>query len=160
MSNILDTLELDGLRTDFLELLGLHDDGTGTFVDDAAKTTVVINRILDRGPINPATGAYDSPVFESPPIYSGPAHISPVTYRRDRQEIGGMEAIRIRQYRAIVPWDSGDIWIDDLITISDTQDPEMLGRTFDISDVLYESELAVRRLSLTDTSKDGEGVNC
>lgn len=157
MSNILDQVELDGLRADFYELLGLHNDGAA-WVDDTAKTTVIITRITDRGPINPVTGLYDTPVTSQ--IYSGPAHISPVTYRRDRQEIGGMEAVRIRQYRAIVPWDAGDVWIDDLLTVSDTQDPDMLGKTFDISDVLYETELAVRRLSLSDTSKDGEGVNC
>lgn len=157
MSNILDQTELDGLRADFYELLGLHNDGS-TWVDDTAKTTVIITRITDRGPLNTTTGLYDTPV--SSQIYVGPAHISPVTYRRDRQEIGGMEAIRIRQYRAIVPWDAGDVWIDDLLTVSDTQDPDMLGKTFDISDVLYETELAVRRLSLSDTSKDGEGVDC
>ena len=158
MSNILDQIELDGLRADFFEMLGMHVDTNGDFVDDTAKTTVIITRITDKGEINEITGLYDSPTTST--IYTGPTHISPVTYRRDRQEIGGMESIRIRQYRSIVPWDSGDIWIDDLMTVSDTQDPDMLGRTFDITDVLYETELSVRRLTLTDTSKDGEGVNC
>ena len=111
MSNILDQVELDGLRADFFEMLGMHVDTNGDFVDDTAKTTVIITRITDRGPLNTTTGLYDAPV--SSQIYVGPAHISPVTYRRDRQEIGGMEAVRIRQYRAIVPWDSGDVWIDD-----------------------------------------------
>ena len=158
MSNILDQIELDGLRADFFEMLGMHLDTNGVFVDDDAKTSVIVTRITDMGAMDPNTGLYPNPVSST--IYTGPAHVSPVTFRRDRQEIGGMEAVRIRQYRAILPWDSGDIWIDDLMTVSDTQDPQMIGKTFEISDVLYESELGVRRISLTDTSKDGEGVNC
>lgn len=156
MSNIDSQLELDGLRIDFDELLGIHDYGGGTDDTDAAKTLVTIIRVTDRGPLNPVTKKYDTPVVST--IYTGPAHISPVTYRRDRQEIGGMESVRIRQYRAVVPWDSGDIWIDDKMTVTATEDPQMVGKVFDISDVLYESELAARRLSLTDTSKDNEGV--
>ena len=155
MSNVIDQLALDTLRNDFDNLLGIFDYGGGTDDTDAAKTTVTITRITDRGTLNATTKLYDNPTIST--IYTGPADISPVTYRRDRQEIGGMEAIRIRQYRAVVPWDAGDVWIDDKLTVNFSQDLQMESKTFDISDVLYESELAARRLSLTDTSKDGEG---
>ena len=155
MANIEAQIELDGLREDFENLLGIYDYGGGVDDIDAAKTQVVISRITDRGDMNETTGQYDNPVTST--IYTGPAHISPVTYRRDRQEIGGAEAVRIRQYRAVVPWDSGDVWIDDRMTVAMSQDPQMVDKVFDISDVLYESEMAARRLSLTDTSKDGEG---
>jgi len=159
MANITDRYELEGLREDFKNLLGIHDEG-GSSADTftQAKTLVTITRIVDKGPLNTSTGKYDNP--NTKVIYTGPAHVSPVTYRRDRQEIGGMEAVRIRQYRAVVPWDAGDIWIDDRLTVNFTEDPDMEGRTFDISDVLYESELAARRLSLTDTHRDGEGEAC
>lgn len=153
MANITDRFELDGLREDFHNLLGIHDLGDESF--EKAKTLVTISRVIDRGDINPATGKYDNPNISV--IYTGPAHVSPVTYRRDRQEIGGGEAVRIRQYRAVVRWDVGNVLIGDLFTVNFSEDPEMEGRTFDISDVLYESELAARRLSLTDTSRDSEG---
>ena len=157
MANLTDQYELDGLREDFENFLGIYDYGGGDDTD-AAKTTVTITRVTDRGPINPATRLYDNPTVST--IYTGPAHISPVTYRRDRQEQGGMESVRIRQYRAVVPWDAGDIWIDDVMTVNTSQDVQMVGKAFDVSDVLYESEEAARRLSLVDTSKDGEGANC
>ena len=156
MSNVIDQLALDTLRNDFDNLLGIFDYGGGTDNTDAAKTTVTITRVTDRGTLNLVTKLYDSPTVST--IYTGPADISPVTYRRDRQELGGAESIRIRQYRSEVPWDAGDIWIDDRMLVNTSQDVQMVGKTFIISDVLYESEEAVRRLSLTDTSKDNEGV--
>ena len=155
MANILDTLELDGIREDFLELLGIYeegDDGGGSPSIARAKTLVSISRITNPGTFNESTGVFDTPTTSV--IYTGPAHVSPVTYRRDRQEIGGGEAVRIRQYRAIVPWDSGDIHLGDIFLVNFTEDPELDGRSFDVSDVLYESELAVRRITLTDTAKD------
>lgn len=156
MANVESQIEMEGLREDFNNLLGIYDYGNGdTDNTDAAKTLVTVTRILSPGDLNPTTAKYENPIVET--IYSGPAHISPVTYRRDRQELGGMEAIRIRQYRAVLPWNSGDIWVDDQLTVQFCSDPEMVGKTFDISDVLYESELAARRITLTDIHRDGQG---
>jgi len=107
MSNMIDRYELDGLREDFFNMLGIHDEGGGESSISQAKTLVTIGRILEIGDLNPVTKKYDSPSITT--IYAGPAHISPVTYRRDRQELGGGEAVRIRQYRGIVPWDAGNI---------------------------------------------------
>jgi len=157
MANILDQFELDGIREDFDNMLGIYQEDTETI--DRAKTLVSINRIADRGVFNETTGLYDTNTT-SILIYAGPAHISPVTYRRDRQELGGQEAVRIRQYRCIVPWDAGDIWIDDVLTVNFTSDPNMDGKVLDVTDVMYESELAVRRITLTDTTDDGRGENC
>ncbi len=158
MANMIDQYELDGLREDFYNMLGLHDEGGGDRSMADAKTLVTINRLVERGAINPLTKLYDSPSIKS--IYAGPARLSPVTYRRDRQELGGGEAIRIRQYRGIVPWDAGDIHIDDTCTVNFSEDPDMVGKTFDITDILYESELVVRRFSMVDTSKDVSGLEC
>lgn len=159
MANLIDQYELDGMREDFFNMLGLYDEGgSSDYSIDQAKTLVNINRVVSRGDINPTTGMYDDQIVES--VYAGPAHVSPVTYRRDRQELGGQESVRIRQYRAIVPWDAGDIHLDDTFTINFSTDPEMVGRTFDVTDVLYESHLAVRRISLVDTTKDSNGLDC
>ncbi len=157
MSNILSTEELEGLREDFQAMLGINDFGGPELSLDKARTVVSILRTIDRGPLNTSTMKYDSPITTS--IYSGPAHVSPVAFRRDRQEIGGEGSIRIRQYRAILPWDSGDIHLDDIFTVDFSDDPNLNGRSFDITDVMYEAELAVRRISLTDTSGEGD-QNC
>lgn len=154
MANIIDTYELAGLREDFNNLLGRYDLGGGTDNTDAAKTLVTITRTTSKGTLNETTGLYDAPT--STVIYTGPAHFSPVTFRRDRQELGGQTAIRIRQYRAVLPWDSGDIHLNDFFTVDSTTDPELDGRTFDVTDVMYESELSARRITLTDTSVDAD----
>ena len=151
MSDILDELEIAGARLDFEQSLGIIQEGDLETIS-AAGTLVLVRRVRDRGPLHPVTDLYDSPTIDT--IFDGPAHISPVTFRRDRQEIAGAEAVRIRQYRMILPWDSGDIHIDDFAVVVMSQDPEMGGRTFDVTDVMYESELVVRRISLTDVSKD------
>jgi hypothetical protein len=158
MSNILDELEIDGGRIDFEEALGQFTNGDSETIA-AAGTLVMVRRLLSRGPLNEDTLKYDQPTIQTQ--YTGPAHISPVTFRRDRQEIAGEEAVRIRQSRMIIPWDSGtesdqpgNIHIGDFVVVIMSADPDMEGRTFDITDVMYESELLVRRLGLTDVSKD------
>ena len=160
MSNILTQLELDGLRKDFDEILGIFDeDGVETITK--AQTLVSITRVIDRGDINPTTGEYDNPSIQA--IYSGPSNFSPVVFRRDRQEIGGLESVRIRQYRGIVPWDAGDILLGDFYRVDSSVDPNVTGRVFDITDVLYEAELSIRRLTMVDTTQDASltGVaNC
>lgn len=160
MSNILTQLELDGLRKDFDEVLGIFDEG-GAEVVTKAKTFVSITRVIDRGDINPTTGKYDNPSIQA--IYSGPSNFSPVIFRRDRQEIGGLASVRIRQYRGIVPWDAANILIGDFYRIDSSVDPEVAGRVFDITDVLYESELSIRRLTMVDTTQDASltgAANC
>jgi hypothetical protein len=151
MSNMIDQFELDGLREDFYNLIGIYDVGGGIPSISKAKTLITISRIIEIGPLNATTKKYDSPSTTS--IYAGPAHISPVTYRRDRQELGGQESIRIRQYRGIVPWDAGDIHLDDYMVVNNSQDPDVEGKVFDITDVLYVSELSIRWISFTDPSK-------
>jgi len=158
MSNLIDVYEQDGLREDMLNMLGMYDDGQGDHTISDAKTLVTIRRLIERGPINATTALYDASSYDV--IYSGPGRISPVTYRRDRQEQGGQESVRIRQYRGLVPWDAGDIHLDDVLTVNFCTDPDMDGRILDVSDVLYESELIVRRISLVDTTKDSNGLDC
>ena len=158
MSDLINRFQLDQLRTTLNSMLGINDEGGNELSIEGAKTLITIRRVLDRGVINPTTKKYDAPVTEI--VYTGPGDISPVTYRRDRQEQGGAESVRIRQYRGVVPWDADDIHLDDYLIVNFSTDPEMVGKILDITDVLYESELAVRRISLVDTSKDTTGLDC
>ncbi len=158
MANLIDQIELDGLREDVLNAMGMFGDGAGDYTISDAKTLITIRRVIEIGDLNPTTHKYDSPSTLS--IYAGPAMFSPVTYRRDRQEEGGGESVRIRQYRCNVPWDAGDIHLDDYAIINFCEDPDVIGKIFDVTDVLYTSEMAVRRLSLVDTTKDISGLDC
>lgn len=158
MSNILSIEELNGIRKDFALMLGINDYGGEENWVEKARTVVSITRVIDRGVLNPTTNVYDAQDILA--IYTGPSIISPVAFRRDRQEIGGQGSIRIRQYRAIVPWDAGDIHLDDVYKIDFSDDPAMNGRSFDVTDVMYEAELTVRRISLTDTSVEDDGQSC
>ena len=65
MSNVIDQLALDTLRNDFDNLLGIFDYGGGTDNTDAAKTTVTITRVTDRGTLNLVTKLYDSPTVST-----------------------------------------------------------------------------------------------
>lgn len=148
MSDILTGVELDGLRQDFDEMLG---DMLGT-----AKTTIAITRTTGAtlGAINTTTLQYDA---ASPSvIYTGEAYISPVVYRRDRQEFVGGNILTIRQYRVLLPWDSGDIKLDDVVTIVSCSDPNFVNKTLTVIDVMYESELGARRITVLDDSTTGE----
>lgn len=145
MADFLLQEEVDGLRLDFLEALG----------DDDGKTRVTIKRekssdvTLDSDTLQLIKGTVTT-------IYTGDAYLSPIIFRRDRQEEAGGTAVRIRQYRAILPWNSGDIHLDDQMTIDLCQDPQFVGRILTVSDVMYESEMIVRRITLVDTAISGD----
>ncbi len=125
MANLLDKFEQDALRRDFDRILGRVQQAGGESIQEA-KTLVIVRRVDDLGTVDPVTGRYNNPSLSV--IYTGPAHISPVTFRRDRQEIAGQEAVRIRQYRMVLPWDSGDIHLDDVTSINFSSDPQMVNR--------------------------------
>lgn len=152
MANLITQVELDGLREDWEEALG-----TGLLGN--SKTTIAITRTStsNQGPIDPDTLKYSAstPVV----VYTGEAHISPIVFRRDRQEIAGGETVRIRQYRCVLPFDSPLVKIDDVVEVVQCSDPHFAGRTMLVSDVMFESELSARRITLTDTTDEAEG-NC
>lgn len=143
------TAERDGARADLNSLLGIDENDV-----DAGETQVAITRVTDRGAINAISGKYDSPTTSS--IYSGAAIVAPLVFRRDRQEIIAGEAIRIRQYRVLLPWDAGDIYINDDCEFTACSDPDLVGRTMKVSDVMYNSNSAGRRITLTDITDDSD----
>ncbi len=157
MSDLLTSDELTALRKDFKTLLGFTNPEHSTETEDDAKSTVTVRRVTSKGPLNPNTYKYDSPTYAT--IYTGAAYLAPIVFRRDRQESHAGATVRVRQYRALLPWDSGDIRIDDEIVIDTSSDTEMVGRVWLVSDVMYESEQGARRLTITDITA-GSGVDC
>ena len=154
MPDLITSLELDGLRQDFDEMLGVADGRT-------AKMTIQITRTTDssRGDMDEDTLQY--PAATPVVVYEGEAHVSPIVFRRDRQEIAGGETVRIRQYRCLLPWDSAKVELDDVVEILTSSDPHFAGRLLDVTDVMFEAELAARRITLTDTgASDGDTGTC
>jgi len=154
MADLITELELNGLREDFNEMMG-------TAAGRDAKMTIEITRVTSS-----TVGEMDEDTLQYPDavpsiIYSGEAYISPIVFRRDRQEIAGGETVRIRQYRCLLPWDAPNIELDDVVKILTSSDPHFAGRILDVTDVMFEAELAARRITLTDTgASDGNTENC
>jgi hypothetical protein len=148
MSNLLTSDEVAGLRKDLELLIGLDENDRS---DTDAKTIISVYR-PDTAPVfDHATLQYAS---TDTLLYNGPAIIAPMVFRRDRGEEAGEEQMRVRVYRCLVPFDAGDIELDDYVTVDESDDPEITNRRFDVTDVMYESELAARRLTITDVTRD------
>lgn len=153
MSNLISQIELDGIRADFLELIG---DITATSTADTPGTTVTVRRSNNDGTTDLATGKVTGETFAT--IASAvAAHVAPIPFRRDRTEEAGGDPVRIRQYRATLLWDVGDILIGDQVDMITSTDPHLVGRTMEVTDVFYESQLAARRITLTDFTDDEAG---
>lgn len=148
MSDILSESEVAGLRKDMEMLLGI-DENTGA--ETLARTTVSIYRPATNQTFNAVTMTYSG---EPSLIYAGPAHFGPMVFRRDRGENSGEELARVRVYRCWVPHDAGDIHIDDYVVVDTSDDMYVGSRSLWVTDVMYESEIAMRRITLTDVTRD------
>lgn len=140
--------ELAGIQQDLQMLLGRDEHNLTD--ESAAKTVITIYR--------PGTKSIDTDTLESSQtpaiVYNGPAMIGPMVFRRDRQELAGEEATRIRIYRCLLPHDAGDIHLDDYVVVDKCDDSFLLSRRLEVSDVMYESVVGARRITLTDVTRD------
>lgn len=150
MSGLLTQQELDGIREDAKLLIGISSDGA-----DNGKTRVTIERPDKDATFNEVTLLYD---LDHELIYDGAAIVFPVVFRRSRQERVVEEDSRVRVYRCLLPWDVGDLWLDDIVTITESTDVEFVGRVLRVIDVMYESEQGLRRIDTVDVEDDGEVI--
>jgi hypothetical protein len=142
MSEVVGTLsdaEIDGLRADANLLIGLDADG-----EAGGHTSVLVRRILSRGTLDSTTLLY-TPTYTT--LYSGVATIFPVVYRREQQTYVAEQAERIRMYRVLLPWDSGEFREDDIVEVTAADDAEFVGQIMRVTDCMYESDQGLRRLS-------------
>jgi len=86
-------------------------------------------------------------------IYSGICSITPIIARRDRFDEFGQGLVYSVQYRLTIPWDSSDIHITHLCTITTSRDPEFVGRVFEVRDVHRTSDISQRRITLHDLAR-------
>lgn len=136
LDELISQLELDGVRADTVQL----------FVDQG---TVV--RPTAPGEFDPDTESVTPNT--TIPIYSGECSIYPMEARRDTVDVLGEGLIYIRQYRVILPWTADDIKIRDIFTPTVSDDPQIVGREFEVRDVFKSSNLGYRRLTVHETEE-------
>lgn len=126
------------------ELDGLREDARQTIeVDEVLieRITVGSGQLLPNG-----FRATDTRTL----VYAGPAAIYPILSRRDRFDEVAEGLVFTRQYRVDLPWDCDNVQIRDRVTVTASQDPQMLDREFEVRDVVVETNIAVRRLTVHD----------
>jgi hypothetical protein len=143
MSGVLSAAELAGIQADTDLILGIDANGV-----DAGRTQVTVRRITSRGTIDATSGRYLNPTYLT--LYSGAAIIFPIVYRRERQELVAEQAERVRMYRVLLPADSpasGEFRENDIVTVTASDDTNFTGAVMRVTDVMYESDHGIRRLS-------------
>lgn len=132
-SELLSQAEIDGIREDVRQT---------TEVDQC-----IIERIVSEGTLLP-NGLIDPDPRAV--IYTGFCAIYPILSRRDRFDELGEGLVFTRQYRVDLPWDESTVQIRDRFTVTASQDPQLVGREFEVRDVVVETNVAVRRLTVHD----------
>ena len=86
-------------------------------------------------------------------VYEGPCSIVPISSRRDRFDEFGEGLIYQLQYRVLLPWDASGIQITDRLEVTESDDPEMSNRNFEVRDVHRVSEIGQRRVTVHDIER-------
>lgn len=132
---LLSDLELDGIRAD---------------VEPLFEDECIIKRPKELATFDRATaGPTGTDTFDT--IYEGRCSLYPIMSRRDRFDEFGQGLIFTRQYRVQLPWDVDDVQIRDIFTPTATDDPQALGRDFEVRDVVVSTNLGYRRLTVHDS---------
>lgn len=132
--------EVAGLRADTSMMIGIDADG-----NDGGHTQVLCRRMTGRGSLDATTGRYLTPTYLT--LYTGAGVVFPIVYRRERQEFVAEQAERLRMYRILLPYNAGEFRENDLCQITAADDAQFVGTIMRITDVLYESDQGLRRLS-------------
>lgn len=130
-----------------LELAGIRADAEQVFA-----ITCDIDRRVKRQPSDVAADAsMPQPVTN---LYTDiRCSIYPIMSRRDRFDEFGQSLIFTRQYRLDLPYDTDNIRIRDLVTVKTSTDSRMLGRVFEVRDVVESTHLGYRRATLQDAGE-------
>lgn len=133
MAGSLTSWELDGIR-----------------IDQEAELDAMCLIWRETGPGTPvkATASYLSPITIT--VYTGPCFYSPIVSRRDRFDVHGEQQVYQNQYRVLMPWDGATVKAGDFFTLTVADDLDALSRTQVVKDVLYVSDISLRRLTTVD----------
>ncbi len=126
-----------------IEIAGVRVDQSSLLGDEC-----LIWRVTDPGTISKIDATYSNPSTTT--IYSGPCDFAPIVARRDRFDVHGEQQVYQNQNRVLLPWDSFDIRIGDLLRVTATEDEDLLLKDQVIKDVLMASDVTLRRLTTID----------
>lgn len=129
---LISTAEVDGVRADIEQL----------YVDQGR-----FYRLIGKPALNP-NGTADPPPEAD--IYVGRMSVYPIMSRRDRFDELAEGLVFTRQYRVEVPWDTADIQIRDRLIVTVSRDPELIGRILEVRDVIVETNIGLRRITVHD----------
>lgn len=116
----------------------------------------VIFRPISLGTLDTATGKYTNPIIlvlydhDTTPGLGKKCAISPIKSRRDRFDEVAEGLVFSRQYRLVVPWYIDNIQIRDRVRIVSSADPQMVDREFEFRDVMVQTLLGIRELTVHD----------
>lgn len=101
---------------------------------------------------DPDTGSYTDP--EPDVVYEGPCRVRTINTQDMDTQVGGLHE-SLSRYVGTVPWGCGDVQVDDMLTVTDGTDLNIVGRTFAVTDVRYSEWGIDRRLVLEDRQQPG-----
>lgn len=134
MYELLTDEELAGLRVDMDTVINVDECELFRNVDE--EGTLLPNGFIVRDP--------------HLTLYTGPCAMWPLLSRRDRFDEIAEGLVFTRQYRVTLPWSVDDIQIRDRFKVTVSDDPQLVNREMEVRDVIVESKIAVRRLTVHD----------
>lgn len=84
------------------------------------------------GAFDPETGTY--PAAEPTALWSGPCRVQPLSRSGIATPEAGGDLVTTVDYQVTVPFDAPRAQVDDLLTITAGPDPQLLTRTFRVTD--------------------------
>lgn len=119
---------------------GMRDDVTAA-LPDACEVT----RQGARGEFDNTTGLYDEAVPVD--VWSGACRVR-TQLSAERQVLFGDAHQVLGRYVATVPFDASGIAVDDFLTVTESDDPDIVGQSFRVLEVRLGSWSLGRRLTL------------
>lgn len=92
---------------------------------------------------DPVTGQYTNPTVA---VYSGACHIAPFTGARTLDEEFGGEIVVTRNYSLKLPYTATAVRKEDVVTITSSEDPGLVGAVFRVDQVDGETHQMSRRI--------------
>lgn len=96
---------------------------------------------------DPSTGVYTGPAPAT--VWSGSCRVRPALAVEQDVQVGEMHET-LGRYVGTFPWDSGEIRVDDFLTLTTASDPQLIGRPLRVVNLSIGSWEIDRRLILED----------
>lgn len=102
----------------------------------------------DERDYDPATHRYTTTAGD--PVYTGACRLTR-SGTSDRVVLAGEGPVSLRLFDLTLPWDTTGLAVNQIVTITSSDDPQLDGRTYRVVDIQGNSETAYRRVVVEDT---------